>query len=225
VQSVLCDALAAPSVPDLEVVPRWLSAIARNKVADFHRERTRRAEMMLGEPSAVDPIEERDLLGRAASIAPDPRALEWIVRVEQGESLAEIARSERVPAPAVRQRVSRLRRVLRAALLVAAALAVFFVVRSSKRVAIRPDAAHGSVDGRWRVASVQCPPSAPTAACDAAPTAHVRIVGNTATVELRGASLAIDIADALREYHGRMTPSGTRLFIQSDLGSVTLERE
>jgi hypothetical protein len=38
VQSVLCDALAAPHPPiDAAEVPRWVMAIARNKAADFHR--------------------------------------------------------------------------------------------------------------------------------------------------------------------------------------------
>jgi DNA-directed RNA polymerase specialized sigma24 family protein len=227
VQSVLCDALAAEAVPEVEAVPRWLSAIARNKVADFHRRVRRRAEVASIEPSTEDPVVERDLLGHAASIAPDRRALEWIVRVEHGESFEEIARAEKLPAPAVRQRVSRLRRALRAALLAAAAFGLVVLSRSRTAVeTMHPDpSAATSLDGRWHVASVTCPTSAPSNACTAAHDAHARINGNTATVGLRGGSLAIDIADTVREYHARITPAGSTLRIESDLGAVTLERD
>ncbi|HXK19694.1 MAG TPA: sigma factor, partial [Polyangiaceae bacterium] len=42
VQTVLCDALAAPAVPDRSSeLPRFVTGIARNKVVDEHRRRAR----------------------------------------------------------------------------------------------------------------------------------------------------------------------------------------
>jgi hypothetical protein len=42
------------------------------------------------------------------------QTLEWILREHAGEELAQIAKEMRLPAPVVRQRVSRMRRALRA---------------------------------------------------------------------------------------------------------------
>lgn len=127
----------------------------------------------------------------------------------------------------MRQRVSRLRRALRAALLAAAVFGLVVLARSRTPVAtIRHEPSPAtSLDGRWHVSSVTCAANAPSAACRLAREAHVHITGNTATVELRGASLAIDIADSLREYHARVTTAGSTLRIESDLGDVTLERD
>ncbi|HEY2369137.1 MAG TPA: sigma factor, partial [Polyangiaceae bacterium] len=96
VQAVLCDALVAREVPSIETVPRWLFAIARHKVADFHRRARRRRETDedVERAASSDPIEERDLIEHAKAIAPDPRAFEWIVRAEEGVTLAEIAEEE-----------------------------------------------------------------------------------------------------------------------------------
>ncbi len=119
-QSILCDALAAPGLPsDPEELRRFVAGIARHKVADFHR-RTRRHEVsdvddLASEPS---PVEARALLARIVSSVADSvrgrETLEWLVREHDGEQLRTIAADAGLPAPAVRQRVSRLRRVLRA---------------------------------------------------------------------------------------------------------------
>jgi DNA-directed RNA polymerase specialized sigma24 family protein len=224
VQAVLCDALVAREVPSIEIVPRWLLAIARHKVADFHRRARRRRETDEAvEAAACDPIEERDLLEHAKAIAPDPRAFEWIVRAQEGATLAEIAEEEDLPAPVVRQRVSRLRRALRTALLAAAALAMALLVASSHsrvpRIGADPVAPVG-VDGSWHVVSVECAPGAPPA-CGAARGTRVRIDGNTMTI----GTLRLDVADSLREYHAHVETMNTTIRVESDLGSVTLSRD
>ncbi|HEY2370624.1 MAG TPA: hypothetical protein VGH87_29710, partial [Polyangiaceae bacterium] len=189
VQAVLCDALVAREVPSIETVPRWLFAIARHKVADFHR-RSRRCAPIdeTTEAAACDPIEERDLIEHAKTIAPDPRAFEWIVRTEEGATLAEIAEEEDLPAPVVRQRVSRLRRALRTALLAAAAIAIALLVAASHERAPNTDGRIGAdpvapigIDGIWHVVNVECAPGAPPA-CATARGTRVRIEGNMATI-------------------------------------------
>jgi RNA polymerase sigma factor (sigma-70 family) len=225
VQSVLCDALVARDVPSIETVPRWLFAIARHKVADFHRRARRHRETAetIEAASKEDPIEERDLLERAQAIAPDPRALEWIVRTEEGATLAEIAEEEDLPAPVVRQRVSRLRRALRTALLAAAAITIALLVASSHQRAPRIGAdpvAMVGLDGSWHVVSTECAPGAPPA-CATARGTRVRIEGNTATIGM----LTLDVADTLREYHARVETTNATIRIESDLGTVTLARD
>jgi DNA-directed RNA polymerase specialized sigma24 family protein len=132
-QTVLCDALAAREVPsDPEELRRWVSGIARHKIADYHRRRGRRGSATLaGEsererdfisepvaPAATSPavVEERQVLaGLLGEIRPgrDAETMEWLVREHGGERLADIAAENNLPAPVVRQRVSRLRRALR----------------------------------------------------------------------------------------------------------------
>ena len=228
VQAVLCDALVARDVPSIETVPRWLFAIARHKVADFHRRARRRREAdEVVEPATFDPLEERDLIERAKAFAPDPRAFDWIVRAEEGATLAEIAEEEELPAPVVRQRVSRLRRALRTALLAAAALGLAVLVAASHERAPRigPDrVARIGLDGSWHVVRVDCAPSAP-AACSMATGVHVRIQGNTATIVTRAGALDLDVSDTLREYRARVESTDGAIRIESDLGSVTLERD
>lgn len=223
VQAVLCDALVAREVPSIETVPRWLFAIARHKVADFHRRRRRHETDEAIEAVASDPIEERDLIEHAKAIAPDQRAFEWIVRAEEGATLAEIAEEEDLPAPVVRQRVSRLRRALRTALLAAAALTLALLVASSRervpRIGADPIAPIG-LDGTWHVVFVECAPGAPRA-CETARGMRVRIEGNTATI----GTLNLDIADALREYHAHVETTNATIRIDSDLGAVTLARD
>jgi len=224
VQSVLCDALVARDVPSVETVPRWLFAIARHKVADFHRRARRRREVAEAiEGAASDPIEERDLLERAQAIAPDPRAFEWIVRTEEGATLAEIAEQEDLPAPVVRQRVSRLRRALRTALLAAATLALVLLVAASHerapRIGADPVGAAG-LEGSWHVVHVECAPGAPPT-CSTARGTRVRIEGNTATI----GTVSLDIADTLREYHAHALATDATIRIESDLGAVTLARD
>ncbi len=170
-QTILCDALAAPRVPDdAEELRRFVAGIARHKVADFHRRaRRRQSDADAADlPAQPTDLESRALLGRVASsvsTARERETLEWLVREHHGEQLAEIAVEAGLPAPAVRQRVSRLRRALRArwahALLLClvagscGALARGAATHGEAIVAdpIGDDAARaiGLAQGRWRV--------------------------------------------------------------------------
>ena len=124
-QTILCDALAAPEIPsDPDEMRRFVAGIARHKVADFHRGARRRGVAANDdEPSEVAappaPIEAHVLLSRiaasvAASAPREQETLDWLLREHEGTPLQTIAAESGVPAPAVRQRVSRLRRTLRA---------------------------------------------------------------------------------------------------------------
>jgi RNA polymerase sigma factor (sigma-70 family) len=157
VQSALAEAVASPSAPkdDPEALRRWIWGVARHKVVDFHR-RARREEM--GDVPEVsvegEPHSDRDLLRWAAEELPPgsdaERTLEWMLREGEGEKLESIAESEALPAPRVRQRVTRLRRHLRtrwaaeiaalAALGVLVILAIWLVRREKPRQdVVRPE--------------------------------------------------------------------------------------
>ena len=119
-QTILCEALAAPGLPsDPSELRRFVAGIAHHKVADFHR-RTRRHDSSDVDALEVDPppVEARELLASivssVSSSVRERETLEWLVREHDGEQLRTIAEDAGLPAPAVRQRVSRLRRVLRA---------------------------------------------------------------------------------------------------------------
>jgi RNA polymerase sigma factor (sigma-70 family) len=141
VQSVLADALASDGAPDdADALRKWLFGVARNKIADFYR-RNRREQ-----PSDVVDEKEAPVSGRAPAkdllewaegeLPPGSdakRTFEWMLREGEGEKLESIAEAERVPAPRVRKRVSRLREHFRArwaayvATLAAAGIAAFIV--------------------------------------------------------------------------------------------------
>lgn len=122
-QTILCDALASGSIPsDPEEMRRWLVGIARHKIADYHRRTARVNARSEGEAPldscATTPVafEEREVLERlldAIETRRDAETMEWLVREHGGERLADIATEHGLPAPVVRQRVSRLRRALR----------------------------------------------------------------------------------------------------------------
>ena len=117
-QAIMCDALASAGAPvDENDIARWISGIARHKVADYHR-RSHREPATEDEPAPGDPRGDmhvllRDVVEDATSTPRNQQAFEWIVREHQGEELAHIAKETKLPAPVVRQRVSRLRRALR----------------------------------------------------------------------------------------------------------------
>ncbi|MBI4954791.1 MAG: sigma-70 family RNA polymerase sigma factor [Myxococcales bacterium] len=118
VQTVLCEALAtARPFQDEEELRRWLVGVARHKVADFHRRGSREKPSELPELEAAPPPVEEGALARWAAeqvSGPDAeRTLGWMAREGEGEKLATIAAEEKLPAAAVRQRVSRLRRLLK----------------------------------------------------------------------------------------------------------------
>jgi RNA polymerase sigma factor (sigma-70 family) len=119
VQAALADVLSAARVPeDAEEFRRFVFAVTRNKVFDHFRRRVREVpEEEAVEPAAAEaPLSARDILRWAEEKLPDSealRTLEWMLREGDGEKLEQIAREANVPAPRVRQRVSRLRRFLR----------------------------------------------------------------------------------------------------------------
>jgi RNA polymerase sigma factor (sigma-70 family) len=120
VQATWTDVLQAPQVPsDAEEFRRFVFGVARNKVVDHFRQRARELaspEEVADAAEAGAPVSTRDLLRWAEGKLPDPESkdtLEWMLREGDGEKLEQIAREANLPAPRVRQRVSRLRRFLR----------------------------------------------------------------------------------------------------------------
>jgi RNA polymerase sigma factor (sigma-70 family) len=117
VQSALTEAVASPHRPDdPEATRRWIWGIVRHKIADHHRQ-ARRESPDVPEIPVPAPEAEQSLLDWAVRELPPGmdarRTLEWLLREGEGETLEDIARSEQVPAPRVRQRVGRLRQHFR----------------------------------------------------------------------------------------------------------------
>jgi DNA-directed RNA polymerase specialized sigma24 family protein len=119
VQATLTCALSPSAPADDQALQRWLIGVAKHKSADRHR-RGQRESFELPEVAVeAPPHAENDLVRWAARVLPaegeEPRrTLEWMIREGDGEKLESIAESEQIPAPRLRQRVSRLRRHLRA---------------------------------------------------------------------------------------------------------------
>lgn len=118
VQTTLAEALTADSVPDdPSDLRRWLWGIARHKIVDAHRRRGRET-YDVPELASQPPSDARDLLRWAERELPQgpehAQTLEWMLREADGEELDTIAKTAQLPAPRVRQRVSRMRRFLRA---------------------------------------------------------------------------------------------------------------
>ncbi len=131
VQTVLCDAFASaktseqradgtgPALDDDEQLRKWVVGITRHKVADFHRSGSRVKQVELpeqleGEPPPHSAREWAHWAEKQAEGDADAeRTLDWMAREGGGEKLAHIAASERLPATQVRQRVSRMRRLMR----------------------------------------------------------------------------------------------------------------
>lgn len=134
VQAALAEALASKSAPDeAEALRRWVFAVAKNKIADHYRKRRReQPEASIDVGAEETPYSERDLLRWAEEQLPPgsdaPKTLEWMLREGDGEKLESIALSEKLPAPRVRQRVSRMRRFLRERWVAAAALGVVVAI-------------------------------------------------------------------------------------------------
>src|SRR4051812_47985307 len=110
VQAVLCAALEAPRVPeDREEVRKWITGIARRKLAAHYE---KRAHEQLGEPPDLEatpaPLEASSLMRwveRQAALSEAERVdetLDWMARESDGEKLETIAIEARVPATSVR---------------------------------------------------------------------------------------------------------------------------
>ncbi|MGH7280606.1 MAG: RNA polymerase sigma factor [Polyangiaceae bacterium] len=157
VQSTLVEALASKTRPeDPEATRKWIWGIARNKVADYHRSAKKQTSELTdqvpdskaGREHAVD-----DMLRWAMSELPKEKdseqTLEWLLREGEGDKLEAIAESSNLPAPRVRQRVSRLRKHFRerwaadlaalAALGIVTVLLVMWWKKSHEEPVARPD--------------------------------------------------------------------------------------
>ena len=118
VQSTLADAIESPHAPkDSESLRRWIFGVAKNKVVDYHRRAGRETFELPEVAGKAAPHVEADLLRWAEQHLPpgeeNKTTLDWMLREGDGEKLEWIAETEQVPAPRVRQRVSRLRRHLK----------------------------------------------------------------------------------------------------------------
>lgn len=118
VQAALTEAFESPNAPtDPEQLRRWVFGVAKHKVVDFHRKRGRETFDVPEVPGGPAPHVEADLLRWAEKNLPEgddaQATLDWMLREGEGEKLESIAASEKLPAPRVRQRVSRLRRHLK----------------------------------------------------------------------------------------------------------------
>ena len=118
VQATLADAVESPHAPaDPETFRRWIFGVAKNKVVDYHRRAGRETFEVPEVAERPAPHTEADLLRWAEKHLPpgeeNRTTLDWMLREGDGEKLEWIAESEKVPAPRVRQRVSRLRRHLK----------------------------------------------------------------------------------------------------------------
>jgi DNA-directed RNA polymerase specialized sigma24 family protein len=124
VQASLVDALAAARVPEEpSELRRWVHGIARHKIADYFRLRAREhAPDGVGVDVPADSAAHsaRDLLRWAEGQLPEgeqgeqaQRTLDVMLREGDGEKLEWIAEEQEVEAPALRQRVARLRRLFR----------------------------------------------------------------------------------------------------------------
>jgi DNA-directed RNA polymerase specialized sigma24 family protein len=236
-QTVLCDALAAERIPaEPEELRRFVAGIARHKVADFHR-RARRSPSVgpESEPPEVmvppPPVEARALLASVAASVDDREreTFGWLVREHAGEQLGAIADEVGLPAPAVRQRVSRLRRALRErwahALAFVIVLGAFGAAAHEAARAPRVDGAIvadpigapkdraiGLAHGPWRVEDARTPSGAPMA------------LARTIRIEIARASVDITTpTGTITRRIERVRPSsdgGFDLDLVSDAGAV-----
>ena len=115
VQAALAEAIESPHAPpDSESLRRWIFGVAKHKVVDYHRRQGRLSYELPELSESPAPHVEADMLRWAEKHLPEgedaKKTLDWMLREGEGEKLETIAETEHVPAPRVRQRVSRLRR-------------------------------------------------------------------------------------------------------------------
>lgn len=241
VQTVLCDALTVEAVPERSSeLPRFVTGIARNKVVDEQRRRARwkRAELS-DDPGTPSSEEARDLLRRIEQDVVEPeerRALSWLVREHQGDSLYLLALEQSLEPSTLRQRICRLRKSLRARYLAPLLLVLglgggYFLAPSS----VAPPGA-GPVEalspyaGEWRVVAVT--PGRYQGLAE-----HVRIEGRKILVfgpsEALGRELSVEglrgdhvtLRSGSTSWTGRLERPGDGLLrLTTPRGSVTLAR-
>jgi len=121
-QAVYCAALEARSIPSDQVhLRRWLTVIARRQVAAYY-ERTSAEQLGEAPEVEVQPelVEAMSMLRWAereaahSQLESVDQTLDWMARESEGEKLEAIAADTRMPSARVRQRVSRLRRFMKA---------------------------------------------------------------------------------------------------------------
>ena len=202
VQTTLCAALACDQLPaDQHGRARWLGGIARHKIADYYRGRSRPDGPCLTSPGPCAALEAREMLeALVEDVQDDERAMQtlrWIVREHEGERLAEIAAADRVPAATVRQRVSRMRRRLRdkwlpaVAAVVLGAFAFWQVMdldpsrwQQPAAPIITPSLA--ALEGSWEVVAITS-----DADVDGAAASVVEPLARGARADLRGSQLVL----------------------------------
>lgn len=181
VQQALCEGLASERLP-ASVVERsaWMMAVLKHKIADVFRER-RPLQLESGahrDIQRVTPSEQweaREVLRNIVESArkEERETLSWLVQEHAGDPLESIARRERIEAPTLRKRVSRLRQVLRARyLLPAAALLAVVAYAAGQRdllsppapeqaiikpdlTGLRPATKISEITGTWRIEQVE----------------------------------------------------------------------
>jgi RNA polymerase sigma factor (sigma-70 family) len=194
VQATLADALAADEHPDGdEDIIRWVFGICRHKLVDWFRRMRREVPRDLegneeAAPAESVPTSAMDLMRWARKELPpgkeNEQTLEWMLREGEGEKLENIAAEANLPAPRVRQRVSRLRRYYKkkwaaqaaavAALLLVALAIVVFALRKKDQDQVAPRPEPSFVPSSLPPAPVgppEVPPSLPAGSTqpDAAP--------------------------------------------------------
>jgi RNA polymerase sigma factor (sigma-70 family) len=135
VQTVLVEALSSERVPDERTeLRKWLTGVARHKIADLHRRSGREKPSELPDiETGPAPVEEHHLAEwaerEAKKSSKDADAtLRWMAREGEGDKLEHIAAEEKLPAATVRQRVSRMRRWMKERWLAEIAAAAAFGV-------------------------------------------------------------------------------------------------
>ena len=169
VQTVLLHALAAKAPPEeQEQLRKWVVGIARHKIADHYRQKNKAQPVELRDDIEAQsgPLSAREW-ARWAQKQTDgdeeaKRTLGWMAREGAGEKLAHIAKDEQLPAAQVRQRVSRLRRLMKSrwatelAAVAAVLLAVLVAWSQGGTLLVRPHLAVALVmssTSRWTAAS------------------------------------------------------------------------
>jgi hypothetical protein len=238
-QTRLEDVQAVPV--QAEDVPRWLTGIARRKVADEHRRRARCQPAELPDAGASTAPEVPDLLRRIQSELVEPeqrRTLGWLLREHAGDSLQEIAAELGIDPAALRQRVCGLRRTLRARYLWPLALLLAIgggLAGLERRDAFMPAVSEASAslshyDGVWRVVGV---------APESYGSLEMRVVVRGGTARVEGATGAllgevvltpeanqrVTLRAGDRTWHAVISSRGAdRVRLTSDRGYVEIER-